>query len=307
MKQTTNAILLVSPTSFGFNPETAQSNVFQNDIHLEKKLIQQSAYKEWENVCAMLSKEGVDIITIIDTENPIKPDAIFPNNWITTHHGGQIILYPLLAQNRRIEKRSGIVDELKKMYAVLDVIDLSYFEEKSQFLEGTGSMVFDRKNKIIYACLSTRTHVEPLTYFTKLLGYSTITFHAFNHEKPIYHTNVVMSIGTKWACVCFDAIPDKKEREEIEKSLIRTGKEIIPITHEQLEAFAGNTLELQSKGVTSKIVMSETTKKSLTPKQLKIFSRYGDICSVDVPIIEQVGGGGIRCLIAEIFLPSRHV
>ncbi len=306
MKQTTHAILLVSPTSFGFNPETAMSNVFQHDLHLEKKLIQQKAQKEWEEVCAMLSLEGIDIITINDTETPIKPDAIFPNNWITTHNGGEIVLYPLLAHNRRIEKRSGIVDELKKMYFVSKVIDLSFFEEEDQFLEGTGSMVLDRKNKIIYACLSARTHVEPLTHLAKLLGYKTVTFHAFDREKPIYHTNVLMSVGEKWACVCLDAIPDKAEREKVEKSLLKTGKEIIPLTYNQLEAFAGNTLELQSKTGVSKIIMSKATKTSLNPKQLKAFSKYGNICSVDIPIIEQVGGGGIRCLIAEIFLPSKQ-
>ena len=206
---------MISPTSFGFNPETAQSNVFQHDVHLAKKVIQYGAQKEWERVCEMLIKEKINVIAVMDTKDPIKPDALFPNNWITTHTDGTLILYPLLAHNRRAEKRLDIVHQFTLKYSIKNIIDLSFYEKEGLFLEGTGSMVFDRVNKIIYACLSVRTSIEPLEHVAKLLGYQVVAFHAFDHKKPIYHTNVLMSVGSQWASLCFDAIPDKTERDKI--------------------------------------------------------------------------------------------
>lgn len=305
MKQTTHTVLLISPTSFGFNPETAQSNVFQHDIHLAKKVIQHGAQKEWERVCEMLVREKIHVIVVMDTPTPIKPDALFPNNWISTLEDGTIILYPLLAHNRRTEKRLDLVHQLTLNYSVKNIIDLSFYEKQNQFLEGTGSMVFDRVNKIVYACLSVRTSIEPLEHLAKLLGYQVVAFHAFDHEKPIYHTNVLMSVGTHWASICFDAIPDKTEREKIMAFFSKTGKEVVSLTHEQLEAFAGNILELESLDEKKKIIMSKTTYDSLDKNQITSFTSFGDICYTDVPTIEQVGGGGIRCLIAEIFLEKK--
>jgi len=302
MKQATNTVFMVSPTSFGFNPETAQSNVFQHDVHLAKKLIQQSAQKEWERVCEMLVREKINVIAVMDTKTPVKPDAIFPNNWISTHADGKLILYPLLAQNRRIEKRLDIVHQFTQKYAVKNIIDLSFYEKENQFLEGTGSMVFDRVNKIIYACLSIRTSIEPLEHLAKLLGYQVVAFHAFDHEKPIYHTNVLMSVGTQWASICFDAIPDKNEREKVMAFFGMTGKKVVNLTHDQLEAFAGNILELETLDGKKKIIMSKTTYDSLSKDQIETFTSFGDICYTDVPTIEQVGGGGIRCLLTELFL-----
>jgi hypothetical protein len=302
MNQTTNTVLLISPTSFGFNPETASSNIFQHDIEQERDVTQYNAEREWEQVCALLVKEKINVIAVMDTTTPKKPDALFPNNWITTHEDGKIILYPLMAENRRAEKRTDIVEQMKKKYLVTDIIDLSYFEKQNKFLEGTGSMVFDRENKIIYACLSPRTHSEPLMHVAKILGYEVITFHAFDHKVPVYHTNVFMSVGRKWVAICMDAIPDENERERLTRSFAKTGKEIIHLSQTQMDAFAGNMLELQTLDGETKIIMSKTTLSSLSEMQIHAFTVFGDICSADVSTIEQVGGGGIRCLLAEIFL-----
>lgn len=302
MNQSTNTVLLVSPTSFGFNPETASSNVFQHNIHLEKKIIQEKAQQEWEQVCALLAKEKVRVIAVMDTITPIKPDALFPNNWISTHESGKIILYPLLAHNRRTEKRRDIIYQLTQKYLVTDIVDLSFYEKENQFLEGTGSMVFDRVNKIIYACVSARTYIEPLEHLAKLLEYQVVAFHAFDHKKPIYHTNVLMSVGTQWASICLEAIPDANEREKIMDFFSKTEKEVIPLTYKQLDSFAGNILELDSLDGEKKIIMSKTTYESLDKNQLIMLSSYGDICYSDVSTIEQVGGGGIRCLLTELFL-----
>jgi hypothetical protein len=302
MKQTTNTVFLVSPASFGFNQETAQSNIFQHDVDQERDVTQYNAEREWEQVCALLIKERINVIAIMDTHTPPKPDALFPNNWITTHEDGKIIVYPLLAHNRRAEKRIDILSQMRKKYLVTDIIDLSYFEKEEKFLEGTGSMVLDREHKIIYSCLSARTHIEPLEHVAKILGYKVITFHAFDHEMPIYHTNVFMAVGSKWVAICMDAIPDEMEKEKLRKSFAQTGKEIINLTNAQIDAFAGNMLELESLDGETKIVMSKTTLRSLDESQIRAFTIFGDIISSDVPTIEQVGGGGIRCLLAELFL-----
>lgn len=297
--------MMISPTSFSFNAETAQSNVFQHRIHDTKEHVQKSAEKEWEGVCALLAREGISIIQIIDTPSPVKPDALFPNNWITTHEDGSIIVYPLLAKNRRIEKRMDIVEQLKKQFAVSGVTDLSSFEHAEQFLEGTGSVVFDRQNKIAYACQSARTHLSPLQKLGELLGYEVVAFHAFDHRKPIYHTNVLMSVGTDWAAICFEAIPDAQEQNKLRAYFEKTGKAVIELSMKQLDAFAGNILELKSKTGKAKIIMSKTTFDSLDVSQTRVLSQSGKICVADVSMIERVGGGGVRCLIAEIFLPKK--
>ncbi len=304
MHHTTDTVLMVSPTSFSFNAETAKSNVFQHRVHDTKEHIQMLAEKEWKGVSSLLEKEGVCVLRIADTPTPVKPDALFPNNWITTHEDGRIILYPLLAKNRRIEKRADIIAYLQKKFQVSELTDLSSYEHAEQFLEGTGSVVFDRVHAIAYACLSARTHSAPLEKLGELLGYETVAFHAFDHNKPIYHTNVLMSVGSNWAAICFDAIPDATERDKVRSYFLKTGKEIIELSMKQLDAFAGNILELKTGKGTSIIVMSQTTFKSLDVSQTKILANAGKICVADVSTIERVGGGGIRCLIAEIFLTS---
>lgn len=302
MKQTASTVLLISPTTFGFNPETAESNIFQHHLDQDLSVTRYDAEREWEEVCKMLVKNKINVIAVMDTVSPAKPDALFPNNWITTHEDGKVIIYPLLAPNRRAEKRTDIIQQMRKKYLVTDVIDLSYFEKDNKYLEGTGSMVLDRTNKIIYACLSPRTHKEPLSHVAKILGYEVVPFHAFDHRAPIYHTNVFMSVGSKWAAMCMDAVPDTKERELLIASFKKTGKELIDLSKTQIDSFAGNILEVQTPEGESKIIMSKTAYDSLDAKQITTFQKYGDILSSDVHTIEQVGGGGIRCLLAEIFL-----
>jgi len=301
MHHTTDTVIMVSPTSFSFNAETAQSNVFQHRIRDTKEHIQKIAENEWKAVGTLLEKEGVTVIRIADTPTPPKPDALFPNNWITTHADGKIIIYPLLAQNRRVEKRQDIIAYLKKISHVSEVVDLSSFEHAGQYLEGTGSVVFDRIHKIAYACLSARTHSAPLEKLGQLLGYEIVSFHAYDHQKPIYHTNVLMSVGTNWAAICLDAIPDATERTKLKSYFQKTGKELVELSMKQLDAFAGNILELKTGKGTSIIVMSQTTFKSLDVSQTKILANAGKICVADVSMIERVGGGGIRCLLTEIF------
>ncbi len=301
-RQSTNTVFLVSPATFGFNEETADSNIFQHDIPLEKKSIQLAAQREWENVCAMLVKEKINVIAIMDTFSPRKPDALFPNNWISTHEDGKIILYPLLAHNRRAEKRLDIVRELTKKYEVTDIIDLSYFEKENQFLEGTGSMVFDRQNKIIYACISPRTDSLPLQKVGQLLGYTVLTFHAFDHHKAVYHTNVCMALGENWVLLSEEAIPDKNEKMKLIASFQKTGKEIIRISKKQIDSFAGNIIELTNLDNQKKIIMSKSAYDILEEKQKEQLREYGAICYSDVSTIERVGGGGIRCLLTELFL-----
>lgn len=305
MAQTANTVLLVSPTTFGFNQETAESNIFQHHLDQDLSVTRYDAEREWEGVCKILVKNKINVIAVMDTVSPAKPDALFPNNWITTHADGKVIIYPLLAKNRRAEKRTDIIQQMRKKYLVTDVVDLSYFEKDNKFLEGTGSMVLDRENRIIYACLSARTHKEPLEQVAKILGYEVVAFHAFDHRAPIYHTNVFMSVGTKWAAICMDAIPDDAEKELLKNSFAKTGKEIINLTMAQIDAFAGNILELQTLEGEHKIIMSQVAHDSLDVEQVQSFQKYGDILSSDVHTIEQVGGGGIRCLLAEIFLKSQ--
>ena len=304
--QNTNRVFMVRPISFGFNAETAVNNYYQtNDKTISPEYIQQLALNEFNNFVKVLENEGVEVNVIEDTMEPHTPDSIFPNNWFSTHEENKLILYPMYAENRRLERTEKIFNEIKLEKNKVEILDLTNFENRNIFLEGTGSMVLDRSNKKAYVCLSERAHEEVLDYFCEKTGFKKIAFHAFqNHDigrKPIYHTNVMMSIGEKYAIISLDTIDDIREREKVVNSLKEDGKEIIEISEEQVKNFLGNTLELNSKN--GKIcVMSKTAYLSLNENQKKAIEKYNKIVSVSIPTIEKYGGGSARCMLAELFI-----
>lgn len=308
--QSTNHVIMIRPACFCFNIETASSNAFQNDQYADSSLennIQQKALKEFDQMVERIRSYDIHVDVFDDTSLPIKPDAIFPNNWFSTHSDGTIVLYPMLAENRRLERRYDIIKDLSQTHYVTAIIDLSVYEQRNQFLEGTGSLVLDRINKIVYAIRSPRTHETVIQHFTKLLDFQQppIIFDSVDRNgKPIYHTNVIMAIGTHVAVICLDSIVDKEQRTTICKSLEQNGKrKIIDITFEQLQNFAGNMLEVRNKQGDYLLFMSKRAYDSLTDEQRNIIEATNTkLVSFDVSTIEECGGGSVRCMIAENFL-----
>lgn len=306
--QTTAHILMIRPVRFGFNEQTATSNAFQNQAFGKETQAssQEIALKEFDEMVAQLRKAGVDIIVIEDTPNPHTPDSIFPNNWISFHNDGTVILYPMQAENRRLERREDIVDSLQEKFHVNKIIDLSSFEQEEKFLEGTGSMVLDRKNKIAYACISPRTHQEVLAEFALQTNYQIVAFEAVDgNGKQIYHTNVLMCVGDMFSVVCLEAVPDLDERLQLRNSLESNGKRIVEITLAQMNQFAGNMLEVRSEKGNKMLVMSNAAYYSLTSSQIKILEDYCTIHHFDLSMIEGNGGGSARCMMAEVHLPMK--
>lgn len=305
-QQSTSHLLMIRPVNFGFNEETAGSNAFQKR-DLNNPAVQKNALREFNDMVSMLCENGVDVTIVDDTAEPYKPDSIFPNNWVSFHADGNIFLYPMQAENRRLERREDIIARLEDRFAVKHVIDLSRFENEEKFLEGTGSMVPDRENKIAYACLSPRTNREVLDLFCEQAGYTAICFDAIDERgQAIYHTNVLMCLGSKFAVICLDAIPNPHEKIVITKSFKSTGKEIIDISFGQMNAFAGNMLEIRNKAGEILIVMSRNAWQSLLHEQITALKKYGKLLYSDINTIETNGGGSARCMIAEVHLPVVH-
>ena len=304
--QITDTILMIRPSRFCYNAETAITNHFQHELFLSPGQLQIQAASEFDNMVTALQSKGIDVIVIDDTPEPMKPDAIFPNNWISTNEDGIISVFPLQAISRRAEKRSDIIEKLSQRFIVTGVEDWSDYEKNAQFLEGTGSMVIDHHHKIIYACLSPRTHQLVVEKFAEMHGYRAITFQAHDEKgNQIYHTNVMMAIGEGFAVLCPKAITDHDERVAVSQLLEATGHENIYITHHQMNAFAGNLLQLKSKEGEKFIVMSKTAFDALEAEQREKLQQYGNLLPVDVSIIEQVEGGSVRCMMAEIFLQEK--
>jgi hypothetical protein len=301
---------MIRPASFCMNTETAVTNAFKNKEYANSftvDQIQQQALIEFNRMVEKLRSYGVDVDVFDDTPSPRKPDAIFPNNWFSTHSDGTIILYPMLVESRRIERRDDIIKKLTQTHHVTAVIDLSHYEQRNQCLEGTGSLLLDRINKIVYAVRSPRTHDTIVEHFTKLMNYQQppILFDSVDgNQKPIYHTNVMMAIGTHVAIICSESIPDKQQRDRVVKSLEQNGKrKIIDITIEQMNHFAGNMLELQNSKGEYLLVMSKSAFDSLTDEQRNLIEETNtQLVYFDVSTIEQCGGGSVRCMIAENFL-----
>lgn len=307
--QATSHILMIRPVRFGFNEETAATNAFQDIKHAAqtRDVAQEDALREFDEMVRQLRAAGVDVIVIEDTPEPYTPDSIFPNNWVSFHNNGTVILYPMQAENRRLERRRDILDQLEERFYINRLVDLSAFEGEGKFLEGTGSMVLDRKFKVAYACLSPRTSEETLDAFALQMNYEIVKFSAVDAAgKAIYHTNVLMCIGDLFAVVCLAAIPDPDERLMVRSTLEMSGRQLIEITREQMTHFAGNMLEVKTKKRGKLIVMSTRAYESLTHRQIDALDDFGTILHFDLSMIESNGGGSARCMMAEVHLPEKH-
>lgn len=301
-KQAAKRIMMMRPKHFGFDPSTARSNSFQNkDGANEIAAIESKAKLEFEEAVSKLRSEGIDVIALDDSDSPVKPNAVFPNNWVSFHDDGRVLLYPMMTESRRSERREEVLTQLaEEGIKVEEVIDLSGFEEEDKFLESTGSIILDYDHKLLYACISTRTHPVVLDKFCELMGYEAIVFEAFNKtDEAIYHTNVLMCLAAKYAVICLDAIP-LIQREDVTSALERTYHEVIEITMDQMYAFAGNMLEVLNTEGESVLVMSQTAYESLSALQKSKLSSYSKLISISIPTIEKYGGGSIRCMMCKV-------
>lgn len=298
-----SAILMIRPAAFGFNEETAANNFFQSDSGINNEELQQKALAEFDNMVQALRNHDINVIVIDDTKEPAKPSAIFPNNWLSTSPEGIISVFPMYAPNRRTEKRDDILKILAEKFIVNDVQDWSEFEAEGRFLEGTGSMVMDHDNKMIYAAVSERTNLSVLEKFAAANGYQAIVFLATDKNgHPVYHTNVVMTLGEKFCVLCEEAIDEEWELIAVRQLLESTSHNIISITREQMHSFAGNMLEVKNSKGENVLLMSETAFDSLRKEQKQMLEAYAKLLPVAVPTIEQVEGGSVRCMIAEVYL-----
>ncbi len=301
-KQATNTVLMVRPSLFRSNEQTIENNSFQSDNTQNNKEVTIQAQHEFDVLQQRLSEKGVKVIVIQDTIDTDTPDALFPNNWITFHENGDVAIYPMFAPNRRLERREAILDIVEENgFEIQNVIDYSEAENEGFFLEGTGSMVLDRINKIAYLSVSPRSDEDLFIEFCEDQEYSPVIFSSNFQNQSIYHTNVMMSIATDFAIVCSEVITDKKERQSVLKHLKESGKEIISITASQMQSFAANVLELKDKNSKPFLAMSTTAYNSFTEAQRNKIQSYLPILHSDVSTIEKNGGGSVRCMIAEVF------
>jgi len=313
MNQTTNSILMIRPVAFRMNEQTAVNNYYQKVIDgLLPATVNAKAQQEFDAFVAKLTAVGVEVIVIEDTLNPDTPDSIFPNNWISFHENGDVTLFPMFAENRRLERREEILDVLEEKGFVIDnIMDYTSAEEDGFFLEGTGSILFDRANGKAYCALSPRADEELFIEFCEDFDLNPIIFEAFQtvngERKLIYHTNVMMCIGETYAVICADSIDDKKERKMVIDSLKGDDKEVIYITEDQVNNFAGNMLEVKGANDRRYLIMSAAAHKSLTKKQIAQIEEHVTILSSSLDTIEACGGGSARCMMAEIFLPKEEV
>ncbi len=305
--QCASTILMVRPAAFGYNIQTAANNFFQNKTALLPEELQQKAVQEFDAMAEGLRNVGVDVVVIEDTPLPQKPDAIFPNNWFSTNADGVLTIFPMFAHNRRLEKRDEILKTLSNEFEIKTVYDFTEYEADCMYLEGTGSMIIDHQNRFVYACISERTHPAVVEKFSAANDYKAITFNAVDEEnRPIYHTNVLMCIGDGFAVLCPKAISDDTERIAVAQLLETTGHENIYITHQQMKSFAGNMLQVKNKIGHSFIAMSQTAFLSLTDDQKERLEKHGKLLPFDVSTIENVNGGSVRCMMAEVFLQPKN-
>jgi hypothetical protein len=302
--QTTSHILMIRPSHFDFNKETAVNNSFQ--INTGDHLVPEKALNEFDQFVIKLRSYDIDVTVVQDTADPYTPDSIFPNNWISFHSEDTICLYPMFAENRRKERKQSVLDQISSKFVLTNTIDFTEQEERARFLEGTGSMVLDREHKIAYACLSVRTDENILQQFCDEMGYTPLVFEAVDADKyPIYHTNVMMCVADQFVVICLDSIHNQDEKDILIKTLLRTGKVIIQISIDQMNHFAGNMLQLENNSGTKYLVMSTQAFQSLTEEQIKQIKVFNDIIHSDISTIEKNGGGSARCMIAEIFLTPK--
>lgn len=309
MKQVTNSVLMIRPVTFRMNEQTRENNHFQKELNgMLLAAVNAKAQQEFDALVVQLQAVGINVVVVNDTPETDTPDSVFPNNWISFHDNGDVVLYPMFAENRRDERREDILDLLEeKGFLIENSIDFTSAEEDGFFLEGTGSLVLDRANAIAYCALSPRADEELFIEFCEDFDYAPVIFEAFHRvdggRELIYHTNVMMSIGEHFAIICADMIADKKERKMVLDNLRASGKELVLISEKQVEQFAGNVLELSGTDDKRFIVMSTAALESLNLNQKMQLEKYGNILSANLQTIEICGGGSARCMLAEIFLP----
>ncbi len=305
-QQTTSHILMVRPANFGFNEQTAESNAFQrNDSDLTPAEIKKKAIQEFDDFVHLLRQTGVDVIVVEDTSSPVKTDAVFPNNWVTFHADGTIITYPMYAAVRRLERREDIVEKMMQQFHFSRRIRMEEAESKHKFLEGTGSMILDRMNKIAYACISPRTDVGLLDDFCQKMGYEKMSFTAVDgNGQEIYHTNVMMALGETFVVICLETVRNENERQALLDKFKQTGKEVVEITLAQMMAFAGNMLQVKSRRGEPILVMSEQAFLSLDKDQVRMLNQHTNLLYSPLYTIETYGGGSARCMMAEVFAPG---
>jgi hypothetical protein len=307
--QSAGAVLMVRPARFGCNPQTASSNAFQADPPPGAgNDPQRDALQEFQSLADALERAGVEVLIAHDSAVPPKPDAIFPNNWVSFHHDGTVALYPMLAPNRRWERRDEVLELVVRTggFRVTRTVDLTYRESEEKYLEGTGSVVLDRVHRVAYACSSPRTDLDVLGEFAQQLDYDLMTFDAVDADgRAIYHTNVLMAIGTGFAVICGESIQNEAHRTAVLAKLRSTGHEVVNISRQQMLNFAANVLELTSpRG--HLVALSRTALTSLSPAQRRILEAHAALIPVEIPTIERIGGGGVRCMLAEVHLPKRR-
>ena len=295
---------MIKPVRFDFNAETAVNNSFQQASADQQ--VSEKAAAEFDRFVSVLNNAGVQVTVVEDTPEPHTPDSVFPNNWISFHDDGTIFLYPMFAVNRRLERKPHVLSVIAEKFRVANTIDLSAYEQQQVFLEGTGSMVLDRENKISYACLSPRTDIQVLHDWCNKAGFRPVAFTSVDSKgDPIYHTNVMMCIADQFAVICLDSIPDETEKRTVIETLKDTKKEIIEISFDQMNRFAGNMLQVQNTNGDRFLVMSSQAYNSLTAEQIKRIEHYNPILHSDITTIETNGGGSARCMMAEVFLAEK--
>lgn len=298
--QTASSFLMIRPTWFSYNLQTAATNIFQKAAIGTAEEIYNKAVAEFDHALHRMQKLNLDI-KVFDQSDKETPDAVFPNNWISFHDDGKIILYPMLTVNRRKERSVDIVNTLKEQFAIKEIIDLTHFENENKFLEGTGSIVFDHINRHAYACLSERTNADVIKKLCELLDYKSYLFTATDNNVPIYHTNVLLHLGEKYSVLCAECIDDVKERKDLERVLAYTGHEVVFISRAQMHAFAGNMLQVQNNEGKKYTLLSSSAIRTLHFSQIETITKHSELISFDIPTIEKIGGGSLRCMIAEIF------
>lgn len=303
--QTTDHVLMVRPVHFSSNLQTAMSNVFQH-CDLNAASAQTAAREEFDRYVELLQEAGVGVLVVEDTPAPYTPDSIFPNNWVSFGADGRVFLYPMEAPNRRLERRPAILEEISRHFLVREIVDMSSLEKEGKFLEGTGSMVMDHMARRVYVCHSSRSHHAAIQMYEHLSGYSAYCFHAEDEKaRPIYHTNVMMTVGSHFAVVCLEAIKNNREHEALLTALESSGKHVIAITFDQVKQFAANMIELRSVRGQSIVAMSRRAWHCLSHAQRKDIQRHAEPVVAPLDTIERLGGGGARCMVAEIFLARR--
>jgi hypothetical protein len=294
-------ILMVRPYQFYFNQQTAANNFFQSNINI--KNANELAIAEFDAMVEKLRAHQIKVNVVQDTKDPSTPDSIFPNNWVSTHTNGTLCLYPMFAQNRRAERKSSVIEFLQSNYKIENTLDLTDLEKEGIFLEGTGSMVLDHQNKLAYGCLSERLDKNAFNEWCDKMQFKAIAFKAVDDKaQPIYHTNVMMCMGDQFVVICLESIPNELEKQLVLESFKKSNKEVIEISQDQLNHFAGNMLQVFDINEKPHLIMSEQAYNSLKTEQVKSLEKYNPILPISIPTIEALGGGSTRCMMAEIYL-----